>query len=221
MFIAVITETFAEFRVHFQQMWGNRAPLSDGMSQQVIVIDEATGKWRMETVDEHKPKGSAPEICQSVLRSNYFHLGILMLVFVNAITSASVHFKHDEQDWRSYERIFYVVELVFTILFDLEVMFKIWCLGFKGYLKRFAHKFELFLAIMTTIHAEPTRMYHSQLTYFQVLRCVRLIKASPMLEGFVHKVAHFRILCVHTGGRQTKRTRPLFQMAQLRLIFVG
>ncbi|XP_055338737.1 sodium leak channel NALCN-like isoform X1 [Paramacrobiotus metropolitanus] len=188
VFIAVITETFAEFRVHFQQMWGNRAPLSDGISQQIIVIDEQTGKWRLETVDENKPKGHAPEFCQKILRSNWFHLGMLFLVFANAVTSASVHYTHDEQDWTNYERIFYVVELMFTALFDLEVLFKMWCLGISGYLKRFAHKFELFLAVLTTIHMEPSLFYHSSLTYFQVLRCVRLIKASPMLEGFVHKI---------------------------------
>ncbi|OQV25787.1 Sodium leak channel non-selective protein [Hypsibius exemplaris] len=188
VFIAVITETFAEFRVHFQEMWGNRPLLSDGMSQQIIMIDDATGKWKLVTVDENKPKGPAPEVCQRILRSNGFHLGMLFLVFTNAITSASVHFRHDEQDWKSYERIFYVVELIFTILFDAEVVFKMYCLGIRGYLKRSAHKFELFLAITTTIHAEPTLFYHSQLTYFQVLRCVRLIKASPMLEGFVHKI---------------------------------
>lgn len=169
-------------------MWGNRAPLSDGMSQQVIVID-ANGKWKLETVDENKPKGHAPEFCQNILRSNGFHLGMLFLVFANAVTSAAVRSNHDEKDNTSYHEIFYVVELIFTILFDLEVLFKMWCLGFRGYLKRFAHKFELFLAIFTTIHAEPTMFYHSQLTYFQVLRCVRLIKASPMLEGFVHKVS--------------------------------
>lgn len=194
VFIAVITETFAEFRVHFQQMWGNRAPLSDGMSQQIIVIDDSTGKWRLETVDENKPKGHAPEFCQRILRSNGFHLGMLFMVFANAITAAAFHSTHDEKDSTSYRRIFYVVELIFTILFDLEVFFKMWCLGVKGYLKRFAHKFELFLAIFTTIHAEPGMFYHSQLTYFQVLRCVRLIKASPMLEGFVHKVWYAGIL---------------------------
>ena len=35
MFIAVIIETFAEIRVHFQQMWGSRGGKADSDSSQV------------------------------------------------------------------------------------------------------------------------------------------------------------------------------------------
>jgi len=58
-------------------------------------------------------------------------------------------------------------QVVFTALFDIEAVFKIWCLGLRGYLRRSLHKFELLLAIGTTIHLIP-RLYRSQFTYFQV-----------------------------------------------------
>lgn len=35
VFIAVIIETFAEIRVHFQQMWGSRSSATDSNSSQV------------------------------------------------------------------------------------------------------------------------------------------------------------------------------------------
>ena len=57
--------------------------------------------------------------------------------------------------------------MVFTVLFDLEAMFKIWCLGFNGYFKRSVHKFELVLTIGTTIHVVPW-FYRTHMTYFQV-----------------------------------------------------
>ena len=36
MFIAVIIETFAEIRVHFQQMWGSRGGTTDSDTSQVV-----------------------------------------------------------------------------------------------------------------------------------------------------------------------------------------
>ena len=60
------------------------------------------------------------------------------------------------------------MQVAFTVLFDIEALFKIWCLGFHGYFKRSVHKFELVLAIGTTIHIIPP-CYRTHFTYFQVL----------------------------------------------------
>jgi hypothetical protein len=57
-------------------------------------------------------------------------------------------FKLQHGFWLSFQ-------VAFTILFDLEAMFKIWCLGLYGYLRRSLHKFELLLAIGTTLHIIP------------------------------------------------------------------
>ncbi|CAG2252794.1 NALCN [Mytilus edulis] len=61
----------------------------------------------------------------------------------------------------------WLVKVVFTLLFDLEAIFKIWCLGLYGYLRRSLHKFELLLAIGTTLHIIIPELYRTQLTYFQ------------------------------------------------------
>lgn len=63
--------------------------------------------------------------------------------------------------------MFLSLQLVFTIFLDLEALFKIWCLGFKGYFKHSYHKFELVLSIGTTIHIIP-QCYPSIFTSFQV-----------------------------------------------------
>ena len=73
------------------------------------------------------------------------------------------------------------------MLFNLEALYKIFCLGFKTYIKRSVYKFELALAIGTSLRLLPP-LYRTELTYFQVLRIVRLIKSSPLLEDFVNKV---------------------------------
>lgn len=186
IFIAVIIESFAEIRVQFQQMWGSRGSDAESDSSQVIQQEGKT--WKMVILDDNKPQGLAPPIFQLIIKSSAFHAFILLMVLASAITEASLNF--DDPSANPYMKMdtCYYLEVFFTLLFDLEALFKIWCLGFRGYWKRSLHKFELVLCIMTTLHLIPDWYRTQLLTYFQVLRVVRLIKASPMLEDFCWKI---------------------------------
>ncbi|XP_045535960.1 sodium leak channel non-selective protein [Papilio machaon] len=185
VFIAVITETFNEIRVQFQQMWGVRNPITKGSTTQFFTSDD--NGWKLVTIDENKHSGSAPEIFHKMLRSAYFRLLVMGVVLANGIITATMNFKHDDNPREFFYQKYYYIEIAFTIFLDLEALIKIWCLGWKGYFKHSVHKFELLLAVGTTIHIIP-QLYMSGFTYFQVLRIVRLIKASPLLEGFVYKI---------------------------------
>lgn len=185
VFIAVITETFNEIRVQFQQMWGTRQ-LDNKAVTEILVEDEAGG-MKLITVDDDKHVGFAPTICHEVLRSKWFRLLMMGTILANGIIMATMNFKHDGRPRHYFYENYYFIEVIFTIIFNLEALFKMWCLGFQGYFKHSYHKFELMLCIGTTLHILPS-LYLSGLTYFQVLRVVRLIKASPMLEGFVYKI---------------------------------
>ena len=185
VFIAVITETFNEIRVQFQQMWGARGQIQNSSASQLLTGDD-TG-WKLITIDDSKHGGLAPDMCHAILRSPYFRMIVMSVILANGIVTASMHFKHDGRPRQVFYEHYYYIELAFTFFLDLETLFKIYCLGWRGYYKHSIHKFELLLAIGTTLHIIPG-LYLSGLTYFQVLRVVRLIKASPMLEGFVYKI---------------------------------
>jgi len=58
-------------------------------------------------------------------------------------------------------------QVVYTIIFNFETLFKMVLLGFKEYFKHSYHKFELMLAVGTTLHSVEY-FYLSGLTYFQV-----------------------------------------------------
>ncbi|XP_012689441.1 sodium leak channel non-selective protein isoform X2 [Clupea harengus] len=184
VFIAVIIETFAEIRVQFQQMWGSRSSTTSTATTQMFHEDSAGG-WQLVAVDVNKPHGRAPACLQQLMRSSVFHMFILSMVAVDVIVAASNYYK-GENYTRVYDE-FYMAEVAFTFLFDLEALLKIWCLGFTGYISSSLHKFESLLVVGTTLHIYPD-LYHSQFTYFQVLRVVRLIKISPALEDFVYKI---------------------------------
>lgn len=185
VFIAVITETFNEIRVQFQQMWGVRGQIQNSSTSQLLTGDDAG--WKLITIDDNKHGGIAPETCHAILRSPYFRMIVMTVILANGIVTASMHFKHDGRPRYVFYEHYYYIELVFTFFLDLETLFKIYCLGWRGYYKHSIHKFELLLAIGTSLHIIPG-LYLSGLTFFQVLRVVRLIKASPMLEGFVYKI---------------------------------
>ncbi|GFS85124.1 sodium leak channel non-selective protein [Nephila pilipes] len=185
VFIAVITETFNEIRVQFQQGWGERGIIQTQSTAQVLKGDDSG--WKLITVDENKGRGKAPHCLQVFLQSAVFQVIVMMVNVANAIVAASIKFEHDGRPREEFYKHYYLAEVGFTIFFDLEVLFKIWCLGFHGYYRRSLHKFELLLAIGTTFHIIPD-LYMRELSSFQVLRIVRLIKASPVLEDFVYKI---------------------------------
>uniref|UniRef100_A0A3Q1HJT1 Sodium leak channel NALCN n=1 Tax=Anabas testudineus TaxID=64144 RepID=A0A3Q1HJT1_ANATE len=164
VFIAVIIETFAEIRVQFQQMWGSRSSTTSTATTQMF-HEDAAGGWQLVAVDVNKPHGRAPACLQQLMRSSVFHMFILSMVAVDVIVAASNYYK-GENHRRHYDE-FYLAEVAFTVLFDLEALLKIWCLGFTGYISSSLHKFESLLVVGTTLHIYPD-LYHSQFTYFQV-----------------------------------------------------
>ncbi|CAL8084276.1 unnamed protein product [Calicophoron daubneyi] len=192
VFIAVLNETFAEIRVQFQQMWSPRHA-ADADSSKIFQSDGPT--WKLVPVHESKPRGLAPKFFQeTILKSTGFNVVIMVLVMANATTAAALHFNHHsvrdlDDRTEQYDQLdgFYYAEILFTILFDLEAVFKIWCLGWSSYWHRSLFKFEFLLCVGTTLHCIPM-LYRTELTYLAVLRTVRLIKASPMLEDFCFKI---------------------------------
>lgn len=184
VFIAVITETFNEIRVQFQQMWGVRGQIQKSNASHMLVGDDSG--WKLMAIDDNK-HGSANKTCLRIIKSAYFRTTVMTVILANGLVMATMSFKHDGRPREVFYEKYYYIEIIFTIFFDFETIFKIWCLGFRGYLKHSIHKFELLLAIGTTLHIVPF-FYLSVFTYFQVLRVVRLIKASPLLEGFVYKI---------------------------------
>ncbi|XP_063967111.1 sodium leak channel NALCN-like isoform X1 [Lytechinus pictus] len=190
VFIAVIIETFAEIRVQFRQMW-TRGGTAQSFDSKVLQDDGTYTPWKLTIVDENNSRGPAPMCCQRVLESRSCHFFILGMVAVDAVLASTYNmFYQDNEPLKTrYHQGLYIAQVGFTLLFDVEVLFKVWCLGFRGYFKRSLHKFELCLAIGNSIRIMyPDRLYSSQLAYFQVMRCFRLIKLSPTLEDFSRKI---------------------------------
>ena len=176
VFIAVITETFADLRSQlYLKNWRTNRRVT-GLSSEIIQDDGITG-WHLVAIKEEWTKTKAFNRARRFLTSKYFRFMIWTLLAAEAVSQANV-FKTKP-----------IVQLVFTIIFDLESLFKIWCVGLKSYWKIPVYRFELFLAVGSSLCIGPVMQGHmyNVLTAFQILRVTRLIIAVPSLHAFLYK----------------------------------
>ncbi|GIX69027.1 hypothetical protein CEXT_677412 [Caerostris extrusa] len=163
VFIAVITETFNEIRVQFQQMWGERGTIQTQSTAQVLKGDDSG--WKLITVDENKGRGKAPHCLQVFLQSAVFQVIVMMVNVANAMVAASIKFEHDGRPREEFYKHYYLAEVGFLLYF----------LILKYYSKS------------GVLDSMDTADDHS-INLNCCLRIVRLIKASPVLEDFVYKI---------------------------------
>ncbi|KAF7637845.1 hypothetical protein Mgra_00002820 [Meloidogyne graminicola] len=192
VFIAVITETFAEIRVQFSESWKKeeRTKIEDDFKQK---IERSEDGWKLIRLDKEDKLNPKIKKFQNLLRSTAFQCIIISLVLANAAINASFVYRHDESDSKRreiyywIEVIFFLGKCIFTVIFNIECFVKLICYG-KQFFKRNIYKFELILAVGGTLNIYKYFYYQNYFTYFQVFRLLRLIKASPMLEDFVYKI---------------------------------
>ena len=200
VFIAIIIETFAEIRVQFQQKWGAaQLAAAERVSTQVlqaVPLNDQQGSasncpkvWKMgkRSDTDGRNRGLAPAALQQICRSPTFNTVMLMIVLADALAAAFISFDYVEP--RSSEMdLFYFIEVAFTLIFDLEVMLKMWCFGPKLMMHKPGQLAEIVLAIGTTLHIIPPLYRTLFFTHFQVFRVGRLIALSPMLQDFCSKI---------------------------------
>lgn len=173
-------------------MWGSRSALSDIQATKVLQkADDSTLK--LVDIDENKKKGVAPVVFVKIVQSPIFTTIVMIVVLANMVCTATIRHTHNKELDRRNREIYYKIEILFTVFFNLEAIFKIVSLGFKNYIRRSIFKFEFVLAIGTTIHCFHP-FYRSTFTIFQVLRVGRLLKSSPLLEDFLNKVTLIRLV---------------------------
>ncbi|CAI5447137.1 unnamed protein product [Caenorhabditis angaria] len=185
VFIAVITETFAEIRIQFSEMWQKKeVTLDEEFRRRLEKTDEG---WRLIRLDRDVDPQGPKQKLQLMLRSMYFQCFVIIFVVLNAIANAMFVYKHDESD-AERKKVLYLVEVGFTILFNFECLIKILCYGFRNFIRRGIFKFELILCVGSSLNIVKVFYERNYFTYFQTFRLLRLIKASPILEDFVWKI---------------------------------
>lgn len=177
VFIAVVSETFADIRSLYMYSRKSSKRTSARLASQVIK-DGGSG-WHLISVDHEAVKGHAPLCVRQIVHSIYFKYTMWFFVLVDALMQATLHFS-----WRRY------AQFAFTIIFDLEVLLKISCMGFRPYLVSRMQLTEFVLAVGSTVFALPILISEKAafLAVFNVMRVIRLVSAIPTLQGFCEKI---------------------------------
>ncbi|EDO45175.1 predicted protein, partial [Nematostella vectensis] len=175
VFIAVVSETFADVRSQYSKSRSSSRRRYTGLSS-LVIKDQGAG-WHLVSVDHEASKGHAPLPIRNIVASRYARWFIWTAVLVDALIQAN------NGSWRRR------AQFVFTILFDIEALIKIWCVGFRTYLNSSRMQFfEFILAVGSTVFALPVLMSIDALAIFHVMRVLRLIGAVPGLQDFCLKI---------------------------------
>ena len=85
VFIAVITETFNEIRVQFQEMWVDRDPTIQMEGAKTQVLEGDNKAWKLVTVRENRHRGMAPQFCARYTHSLYICLQELRIISFSVV----------------------------------------------------------------------------------------------------------------------------------------
>lgn len=126
VFIAVITETFNEIRVQFQQMWGQRgSQLTDIVDARAPIISGDDRGWKLVPTDATRHQYRTVLLFLPVLNSAAFHLLLMVAILANGIFTASMSFKHDGRPRSDFYQQHYYIEVYkisrIIILFGIDI----------------------------------------------------------------------------------------------------
>nr|XP_042895043.1 muscle calcium channel subunit alpha-1 [Parasteatoda tepidariorum] len=111
-------------------------------------------------------------MCRRMVKSKAFYWIIIVLVFLNTLALASEH--NSQPPWLDYFQE--IANLFFVALFTLEMLLKIFSLGFQGYFVSLFNRFDCFVVLSSILETVLTYSDVMPPLGISVLRCVRLLR---------------------------------------------
>ncbi|XP_071980324.1 voltage-dependent L-type calcium channel subunit alpha-1F isoform X3 [Engystomops pustulosus] len=110
--------------------------------------------------------------CRLAVKSVTFYWMVLILVFLNTLTIASEHYRQPE--WLT--QIQGYANKVLLSLFTLEMLLKLYSLGFHAYFVSFFNRFDCFVVCGGILETVLVEFHIMSPLGISVLRCVRLLR---------------------------------------------
>ncbi|GBO99757.1 Voltage-dependent calcium channel type D subunit alpha-1, partial [Eumeta japonica] len=116
--------------------------------------------------------------CRKAVKSQAFYWAIIVLVFLNTMVLATEHYKQqawleDFQDYANY---------LFVTLFTMEMLVKMYALGFQGYFVSLFNRFDCFVMFCSIVELALTVTNTIPQLGISVLRCVRLLRVFKVTK---------------------------------------
>ncbi|KAG1664655.1 Muscle calcium channel subunit alpha-1 [Nymphon striatum] len=110
--------------------------------------------------------------CRKAVKSQVFYWVVIILVFLNTGVLASEHYR--QPDW--LDQLQEVTNIFFVALFSVEMLIKMYSLGFQGYFVSLFNRFDCFVVISSVGELIFTNANVLPPLGVSVLRCVRLLR---------------------------------------------
>ncbi|XP_022649428.1 muscle calcium channel subunit alpha-1-like isoform X5 [Varroa destructor] len=151
--------------------------LEEGLEQELNGSGELSDQqtptwWATHARDLARLNRRFRRACRKGVKSQAFYWIVIILVFLNTMTLASEH--HNQPPWldefQDYANMFFVV------LFTIEMLIKLYSLGFQSYFVSLFNRFDCFVVISSILETAFTYSHIMPPLGVSVLRCVRLLR---------------------------------------------
>ncbi|XP_041984282.1 muscle calcium channel subunit alpha-1-like isoform X2 [Aricia agestis] len=116
--------------------------------------------------------------CRKAVKTQAFYWTIIVLVFLNTLVLATEHHQQEEwlDDFQNY------ANYLFVVLFTIEMVVKMYALGFQGYFVSLFNRFDCFVMVCSIVELALTQTDTIPQLGISVLRCVRLLRVFKVTK---------------------------------------
>ncbi|XP_067209243.1 muscle calcium channel subunit alpha-1 isoform X2 [Linepithema humile] len=134
--------------------------------------------WKKKKRDLERVNRRMRRACRKAVKSQVFYWLIIVLVFLNTGVLATEHYNqpHWLDDFQEITNMFFIV------LFSMEMMLKMYSLGFQGYFVSLFNRFDCFVVIGSITEMILTNTHVMPPLGVSVLRCVRLLRVFKVTK---------------------------------------
>jgi len=116
--------------------------------------------------------------CRKAVKSQAFYWLIIILVFLNTGVLATEHYR--QPPWLDFFQE--ATNIFFVVLFTLEMLLKMYSIGFQGYFVSLFNRFDCFVVISSIMELVLTNTDVMPPLGVSVLRCVRLLRVFKVTK---------------------------------------
>ncbi|XP_048579316.1 muscle calcium channel subunit alpha-1 isoform X2 [Nematostella vectensis] len=110
--------------------------------------------------------------CRKAVKTQWFYWTVIVFVFLNSLTLALEHYNQPEFLTQFLDK----ANKLFLALFTLEMVVKMYCLGFHGYFASLFNRFDCLVVISSLLELGLTEAMDQRPIGISMLRCVRLLR---------------------------------------------
>ncbi|KAL2743581.1 muscle calcium channel subunit alpha-1 isoform X3, partial [Vespula maculifrons] len=134
--------------------------------------------WKRKKRDLDRVNRRLRRACRKAVKSQAFYWLIIVLVFLNTVVLATEHYNqpHWLDDFQEITNMFFIA------LFSMEMILKMYSLGFQGYFVSLFNRFDCFVVIGSITEMILTNTNVMPPLGVSVLRCVRLLRVFKVTK---------------------------------------